>query len=92
MCYISRTEASVDQSPRDLELRGKNLFRQWEDLGDFRHGAISVNDHQCGKSNCAWIPTRLHSVANHSGFTESDGMGFMLCQDGVGRHCDLRTP
>jgi Family of unknown function (DUF6788) len=38
---------------QDLELRRKNLFRQMEDLGDFRRGTISVNYRKCGKSNCA---------------------------------------
>jgi len=43
----------VNQSLQDLELRRKNLFRQMEDLGDFRRGTISVNFRKCGKSNCA---------------------------------------
>ena len=43
----------MDQSLQDLELRRKNLFRQMEDLGDFRRGTISVNYRKCGKSNCA---------------------------------------
>jgi hypothetical protein len=34
-------------------LRRKNLFREMEDLGDFRRGTISVNYRKCGKSNCA---------------------------------------
>jgi len=44
---------SVNQSLLDLELRRKKLFRQMEDLGDFRRGTISVNYRKCGKSNCA---------------------------------------
>ena len=53
MCYIIQIGGSVDQSLQDLELRRKNLFRQMEDLGDFRRGTISVNYRKCGKSNCA---------------------------------------
>ena len=29
------------------------LYRQLEQLGDFRRGTISVNYRRCGKSNCA---------------------------------------
>ena len=43
----------MDQSLQDLELRRKDLFRQFESLGDFRRGTISVNYRKCGKSNCA---------------------------------------
>lgn len=43
----------MDPSLQDLELRRKNLFRQMENLGDFRRGTISVNYRKCGKSNCA---------------------------------------
>src|SRR5438046_10744270 len=43
----------VNQPLRDLELRRKDLFRQIENLGDFRRGTISVNYRKCGKSNCA---------------------------------------
>jgi Family of unknown function (DUF6152) len=43
----------VDQSLQELELRRKNLFRQLQNLGDFRRGTISVNYRKCGKSNCA---------------------------------------
>jgi hypothetical protein len=42
----------VEQSLQDLELRRKDLFRQLENLGDFRRGTISVNYRKCGKSNC----------------------------------------
>jgi hypothetical protein len=42
-----------DQSLHDLELRRKELFRQMENLGDFRRGTISVNYRKCGKKNCA---------------------------------------
>ena len=43
----------MNESLPDLELRRKKLFRQMEDLGDFRRGTISVNYRKCGKSNCA---------------------------------------
>jgi len=43
----------VDQSLHDLELRRKELFRQMENLGDFRRGTISVNYRKYGKQNCA---------------------------------------
>src|SRR2546429_2664822 len=44
---------TVNQPLRDLELRREELFRQIENLGDFRRGIISVNYRKCGKSNCA---------------------------------------
>src|SRR5207244_10376444 len=44
---------TVNQPLRDLELRREELFRQIENLGDFRRGNISVNSRKCGKSNCA---------------------------------------
>jgi len=53
MCYIIQIGGSVDESLQDLELHRKKLFRQMEDLGDFRRGTISVNYRKCGKSNCA---------------------------------------
>ena len=43
----------MNESLQDLELRRRNLFRQMENLGDFRRGTISVNYRKCGKSNCA---------------------------------------
>jgi|SRR6516225_9453617 len=36
-----------------LESQRQTLFRQLEQLGDFRRGTISVNYRRCGKSNCA---------------------------------------
>jgi hypothetical protein len=51
MCEIIQIGA-VEQSLQDLELRRKDLFRQLENLGDFRRGTISVNYRKCGKSNC----------------------------------------
>jgi len=53
MCIIIQIGATVDQTMQDLELRRKKLFRQLENLGDFRRGTISVNFRKCGKSNCA---------------------------------------
>ena len=53
MCLIIQIGDAVDQSLQDLELRRKDLFRQLENLGDFRRGTIAVNYRKCGKSNCA---------------------------------------
>lgn len=43
----------MNQSLQDLESHRNSLFRQLENLGDFRRGTISVNYRKCGKSNCA---------------------------------------
>ncbi len=43
----------MDLPLQDLELQRKKLFRQLENLGDFRRGTISANYRKCGKSNCA---------------------------------------
>jgi hypothetical protein len=43
----------MEQSLQALELRRKQLHRQMKNLGDFRHGTISVNRRKCGKNNCA---------------------------------------
>src|SRR6202521_294688 len=53
MCIDIQIGGAVDQSLQNLELRRKDLFRQLENLGDFRRGTISVNYRKCGKSNCA---------------------------------------
>jgi hypothetical protein len=53
MCYIIQNGGRVNESLQGLEVRRKKLFRQMEDLGDFRRGTISVNYRKCGKSNCA---------------------------------------
>src|SRR5438094_4983090 len=53
MCLIIQIGDAVDQSLLELESRRKNLFRQMENLGDFRRGTISVNYRKCGRSNCA---------------------------------------
>ena len=43
----------MDPSLEDLESQRKKLFRQLENLGDFRRGTISANYRKCGKRNCA---------------------------------------
>lgn len=43
----------MKQSIAALESRRSSLYRQLEDLEDFRRGTISVNYRKCGKSNCA---------------------------------------
>src|SRR5438876_12116144 len=53
MCVVIQIGGAVDQSLLELESRRKNLFRQMENLGDFRRGTISVNYRKCGRSNCA---------------------------------------
>src|SRR5260370_37851765 len=52
MLVVIQIGGAVDQSLQNLELRRKDLFRQMENLGDFRRGTISVNYRKCGKSNC----------------------------------------
>ena len=37
---------------KDLLTQRNDLYRQIEDLGDFRPGLISVNYRRCGKENC----------------------------------------
>src|SRR5437016_12810093 len=44
---------TVNQPLRDLELRREELFRQIENLGDFRRGIISVSYRKSSKRNCA---------------------------------------
>ena len=53
MCIVIQIGGAVDQSLQELGSRRKNLFRQMENLGDFRRGTISVNYRKCGRSNCA---------------------------------------
>jgi len=53
MLIIIQIGGAVNPSLHELELRRKELFRQLENLGDFRRGTISVNYRKCGKSNCA---------------------------------------
>ena len=43
----------MDSTLQDLELQRKKLFRQLENVGDFRRGTISANYRKCGKRNCA---------------------------------------
>src|SRR6266480_2096493 len=47
---------TVNQPLRDLELRREELFRQIENLGDFRRGIISVNYRICGKTQARNLP------------------------------------
>ena len=35
-----------------LESKRKSLYRELEEIGDFRRGTISVNYRKCGKKNC----------------------------------------
>src|SRR5437899_12889792 len=53
MCIVIQIGGAVDQSLQELGSRRKNLFRQLENLSDFRRGTISVNYRKCGRSNCA---------------------------------------
>jgi len=43
----------MNESLETLEDRRRKLYRQLEELGDFRPGMISVNYRKCGKKNCA---------------------------------------
>ena len=43
----------MEESLEALERQRRELYRQLENLGDFRRGTISVNYRKCGKSNCA---------------------------------------
>ena len=36
-----------------MERKRENLYKQLEEVGDFRRGTISVTYRKCGKSNCA---------------------------------------
>jgi len=53
MCIVIQIGGVVDQPLQDLESHRNRLFRQLENLGDFRRGTISANYRKCGKSNCA---------------------------------------
>ncbi len=37
----------------DMERKRENLYKQLEEVGDFRRGIISVTYRKCGKKNCA---------------------------------------
>ncbi len=37
----------------DLEAKRENLYKQLQEIGDFRRGIISVTYRKCGKKNCA---------------------------------------
>lgn len=43
----------MPQSLPQLEQRRQQLYRELENLGDFRPGLISVRYRKCGKVNCA---------------------------------------
>ena len=43
----------MEESLEALEKHRQEMYRQLENLGDFRRGTISVNYRKCGKSNCA---------------------------------------
>lgn len=45
--------SNMNESLEALEDRRREVYRQMEDLGDFRPGMISVNYRKCGKKNCA---------------------------------------
>jgi len=37
----------------DMERKRENLYKQLEEVGDFRRGIVSVTYRKCGKKNCA---------------------------------------
>jgi len=37
----------------DMERKRESLYKQLQDIGDFRRGIISVTYRKCGKKNCA---------------------------------------
>lgn len=43
----------MTESLEGLEQKRRHLYRQLQNLGDFRPGTISVNYRKCGKPNCA---------------------------------------
>ena len=42
----------MDQSIKRLESKRESLYKELEEIGDFRRGTISVNYRKCGKQNC----------------------------------------
>ena len=38
-----------------LEARREKLYRELQNVGDFRRGTVSVNYRRCGKPNCACV-------------------------------------
>jgi len=43
----------MEETIESLERRREDLYRQLQEIGDFRRGIISVIYRKCGKSNCA---------------------------------------
>jgi hypothetical protein len=43
----------MEETIESLEKKRENLYRQMQEIGDFRRGIISVIYRKCGKSNCA---------------------------------------
>jgi hypothetical protein len=48
----------MSQTLSQLEQRRRELFRELEQLGDFRPGMISVRYRKCGKANCVCVHQR----------------------------------
>ena len=42
----------MNESLKRLESKRKSLYKELEEIGDFRRGTISVNYRKCGKKNC----------------------------------------
>jgi len=42
----------MDDTLTKLESTRRSLYRELEEIGDFRRGTISVNYRKCGKKNC----------------------------------------
>ncbi len=42
----------MKENLKNFEQKRRSLYRQLEELGDFRRGTISVNYRKCGKKNC----------------------------------------
>ena len=42
----------MNDTLRKLESTRRSLYRELEEIGDFRRGTISVNYRKCGKKNC----------------------------------------
>lgn len=43
----------MEKTLEEMETQRSEIYRQMEELGDFRPGIISVNFRKCGKKNCA---------------------------------------
>lgn len=42
----------MEKALEEMETQRSGIYRQMEELGDFRPGIISVNFRKCGKKNC----------------------------------------